>query len=72
MFSILLSIVKEKQSQTLVKSGKDRFYSETIAIAQKRLQYRTELNSEHSEEKWRFIAKEESEGWKIDKRTHQR
>ena len=29
------------------QSGKDKFYSVTIAIGEKRFQYKTELNSEY-------------------------
>lgn len=37
-------------------NGKNRFYLETIAIGEKRPQYKIGLNSEYSMDKWGFIA----------------
>ena len=53
-----------------------RFYSETIAIGEKRPHYRTGLNSAYDKGQWGFIAKVQGwvvvRGWKITKRRHQR
>lgn len=51
MFSVLLIIMKEKLSQTDSGQNDNRFYSETIAIREKRLQNQTELSSEYSKKK---------------------
>lgn len=51
MFSVLLIIMKEKLSQTDSGQNDNRFYSETIAIREKRLQNQTELSSEYSRQK---------------------
>lgn len=53
MFSVLLIIMKEKLSQTDSGQNDNRFYSETIAIREKRLQNQTELSSEYSRQKKR-------------------
>lgn len=39
-----------------LNNGKNRFYLETIAIGEKRPQYKIGLNSEYSMDKWGFIA----------------
>lgn len=46
MFPPTLS--KKNPNWTVVKSGKNRFDSGTVAIGEKRLQYRTGLDSEHT------------------------
>ena len=45
-------------------------------MGEKRLQYRTGLNSKYNQNMWRFITKEQAGGrgiggWKISKRRHQ-
>lgn len=42
MFSVLLVIMEEKLSQTDTGQNDNRFYSETIATREKRLQNQTE------------------------------
>ena len=42
MFSVLLVIMEEKLSQTDTGQNNNRFYSETIATREKRLQNQTE------------------------------
>ena len=61
---------KQKQSQTAVKMGKkkNRFYSGTITIAEKRPQYRTGLNSKYNMEREQF---EGVYDWKVTKKKHQ-
>ena len=68
-----LHVVKEKQSQPLVKGGKDSLFCNFV-IKKKRLQCGTELSSSYNKYKWGFIARQQSEQgqwWKITKSRHQ-
>lgn len=51
MFSVLLIIMEEKLRQTDTGQNDNRFYSETIATREKRLQNQTERSSEYSQKK---------------------
>lgn len=60
----IVSTAQRKPELNIGYSGKNKFYWETIAVEEKRLQYRTGVSSKYSKDKWGFTAKNQVQGFR--------